>query len=75
MREFTDRHIENLSKGQQNRKLNRNNTTGHKGIHPHKKGGYEVKVGGTYVGYRKSLDDAIVIRDEARARLFEYATD
>ena len=74
MRRFTDEHLTNLSKGQHTRKLNKDNTTGHKNISPHKNG-YEVKVGGSYIGYRKSLKAAIELRNEARGRLLEWAKE
>ena len=75
MRRFTDEHLTNLTKGQHTRKLNKDNTTGHKNISPHKNGGYEVKVGGSYIGYRKSLKAAIELRNEARCRLLEFAKE
>ena len=75
MRRFTDEHLANLSKGQHTRKLNKDNTTGHKNISPHKKGGYEVTVGGSYIGYRKSLGAAVELRDEARCRLLEWSKE
>ena len=73
MRRFTDEHLTNLTKGQHTRKLNSNSATGHKNISPHKNGGYEVKVGGSYIGYRKSLEAAIELRNGARCRLLEFA--
>ena len=75
MRRFTDEHLTNLSKGQHTRKLNSNSATGHKNISPHKSGGYEVKVGGSYIGYRKSLKAAIELRNGARCRLLEFAKE
>ena len=72
-RTFTDQHIENMSRAQQNRKLSRNNTSGHNGICRHKRGGWYVHVADTYVGYRKELEEAIKLRDNARKRMMEYA--
>lgn len=71
MREFTPDHLRALSVSQQNRKLNKNNKTGYKGISIQGTA-YKVEVGGTYIGRRKNLKDAIVIRDLAVAKMFEY---
>jgi hypothetical protein len=74
MRNCTDTHLDHLSQSQQNRKLNSNNSTGEKGIS--KQGtGFKVEIGGTYIGRKKTLGEAIAIRDAARLRLFKYAKE
>ena len=66
-----DQRLENLTRGQHNRKLNRDSTTGHKNITRHK-GAYEVTVAGVYIGRRKYLKDAIALRDAERKRVMIY---
>ena len=71
-RKFTDQHIENMSRSQQNRKLNHNNRLGHKNITLLKTGKYRVRVIDTHIGHRDTLEEAIKLRDEARKRMMEY---
>ena len=72
MSTYTEERLIKLTKAMHNRKPSPRSKTGHLNIHPHKKGGYEVTVAGTYIGYTKDLDEAIAMRDEARGRLLEY---
>jgi hypothetical protein len=61
-------HCEAIAEAQKTRKINSNNNTGHKNVRKYKNS-YIVEVAGTYIGCRKTIVDAIKIRDEARERL------
>jgi len=72
-------HIENLrpatySQNQFNRKLGKNNTSGHKNIYATKHNTWSVQVAGIYLGSFKKLQEAIKVANEARNELGrEYA--
>lgn len=53
----------------QNAALRKDNSSGHKNIHT-TRGVYRVHVCGTYIGSRKTLEEAIELRDTERKRVF-----
>jgi len=50
-----------------NASVRKDNTTGHKGVSPHTKGGYQANYRGKYLGWFKTVDEAIEARRVAES--------
>lgn len=72
IRHFSDAHLDRLSIAQQNRTSNKNNRTGEKNISMQGKW-FRVDVGGSYIGIKETMTEAIAIRDAARKALLVYS--